>query len=586
MAIGDISLSASARANLLSLQGTAKLLGTTQEHLSSGKKVASALDNASSFFASQGFINSANDLSSLKDNMATALQTIKAASDAITSIKNVVSQLQGVVNSALQTTDSATRAGLANQYNGLLSQLDSLANDASFNGTNLVNSVTSQLKILFNASGTTNLTVSGANLTSTGMGMGNAVGNFAVGVLATDTTNNLTVNTLGSSTATNGVGYSGAITFTATGSTAPAAPAAVTAANVLTVHSLGYTNGANVTAAVTGAPTLTGLTAVGSSVADTSAGTIITGTFTATANAAANASYTDATGKVTATAVGQFSVVVAAGDTITVHNGTGAAGTTQQYVNNSGANVTITLATANNDAINSGSNTTTTYKVANGAGQVGVAAGLNLSNVNNSTTQLTVGGVAGGIVNSGTLGVGSAVTAYTTGAAAAGAAIGTVNNGTVVDYDTGSSVASSVVVGSLTATKTGVGATSAANTAYVTDNTGTATTISLTNIKALSGTSTSVTAEAITTAQNQLSAALATLRTAGSGLGNNNTLVQTRQDYTTNLVATLQTASDNLVLADTNEEGANMQALQARNQLGIVSLGISGQLAQSILKLF
>ena len=90
----------------------------------------------------------------------------------------------------------------------------------------------------------------------------------------------------------------------------------------------------------------------------------------------------------------------------------------------------------------------------------------------------------------------------------------------------------------------------------------------------------------ITAAQTDLTAALSTLRTNAASLGNNNTIVQTRSDYTDSLISTLQTASDNLILADTNEEGANLQALQAQSQLGVVALGISGQQAQSILRLF
>ena len=62
MAIGDISLTASARANLSALQNTATLLQQTQEHLSTGKSVNSASDNATAFFASQGFLNRAKQL--------------------------------------------------------------------------------------------------------------------------------------------------------------------------------------------------------------------------------------------------------------------------------------------------------------------------------------------------------------------------------------------------------------------------------------------------------------------------------------------------------------------------------------------
>src|SRR5262249_24060336 len=90
----------------------------------------------------------------------------------------------------------------------------------------------------------------------------------------------------------------------------------------------------------------------------------------------------------------------------------------------------------------------------------------------------------------------------------------------------------------------------------------------------------------VNSAVSQLQTALTKLRNTASGFGNNVSVIQNRQDFTTNLINTLQTASDNLTLADINEEGANLQALQARNQLGITSLGISGQLAQAILRLF
>jgi flagellin-like hook-associated protein FlgL len=178
MAIGDISLSSSARQNLLSLQSTSKLLGQTQARLGSGKKVNSSLDNASAFFSSKGFLNSANDLSALKDSMSTAIQTVKAATDAIESISDVIAQMQGLTNSALQTSDATTLAGLATQFNGLRTQIDGLVTDSVFNGTNLLDDATSgnTLQVFFNADNTTSLTVSGVNVTAAGLGIDAAGG--------------------------------------------------------------------------------------------------------------------------------------------------------------------------------------------------------------------------------------------------------------------------------------------------------------------------------------------------------------------------------------------------------------------------
>lgn len=164
MAISSISLTAGARANLLSLQQTAGLLNTTQSRLSTGKRVASALDGATAYFASVGFLNRANDLSNIKDGLSNALQTVKAASSAIDAITKVVQQAQGLTVSALQTTDSDTRSGLAVQFNDLLVQVNSLVNDATFNGTNLIGQTSLSLVVYFNETNTSKLTITNTNL--------------------------------------------------------------------------------------------------------------------------------------------------------------------------------------------------------------------------------------------------------------------------------------------------------------------------------------------------------------------------------------------------------------------------------------
>ncbi|MCH7778544.1 MAG: flagellin [Gemmatimonadetes bacterium] len=83
-----------------------------------------------------------------------------------------------------------------------------------------------------------------------------------------------------------------------------------------------------------------------------------------------------------------------------------------------------------------------------------------------------------------------------------------------------------------------------------------------------------------------LQSALDTLRTKTKTLGSNVALLQTRLDFTDNYVNTLQTGADKLTLADLNEEGANLLALQTRQQLGIQALSFAGQYEQGILSLF
>jgi flagellin len=90
----------------------------------------------------------------------------------------------------------------------------------------------------------------------------------------------------------------------------------------------------------------------------------------------------------------------------------------------------------------------------------------------------------------------------------------------------------------------------------------------------------------ITASITQLDTAVATLRLQTQNLSSNSSVVTIRQDFANNMIATLTQGSDNLTLADMNEEGANMLMLQTRQALGISALSLSAQAAQSVLKLF
>ena len=79
---------------------------------------------------------------------------------------------------------------------------------------------------------------------------------------------------------------------------------------------------------------------------------------------------------------------------------------------------------------------------------------------------------------------------------------------------------------------------------------------------------------------------MTTLRSNAQTVGSNVALLQTRLDFTQTYVTTLTTGSSQLTLADINEEGANLLALQTRQQLGISSLAFAGQAEQGILALF
>src|ERR1700687_2667729 len=102
--MSGIVLSASVRQNLLSLQSTADLLSTTQNRLSTGRKVNTALDNPTNFFTAQGLDNRAHDISNLLDGIGNGVQVLQAANTGLTSLQKLVDTAKSIANQVLQTT--------------------------------------------------------------------------------------------------------------------------------------------------------------------------------------------------------------------------------------------------------------------------------------------------------------------------------------------------------------------------------------------------------------------------------------------------------------------------------------------------
>ncbi len=90
----------------------------------------------------------------------------------------------------------------------------------------------------------------------------------------------------------------------------------------------------------------------------------------------------------------------------------------------------------------------------------------------------------------------------------------------------------------------------------------------------------------ISTTLKNLDTAMYSLRSQASTFGSNLSTVETRKNFTTNMINTLETGAANLTLADINEEGANMLALQTRQQLSTTALSMASQADQSVLSLF
>jgi len=159
--MADISLTAGMRQNLYSLQQTAQLMDRTASRLSSGYKVQTALDDPINYFAAEGHRQRATDLASRKDEMSEAVQLVKAGDNGITSLTDLVASAKSLAQSALSADTTVAIQDLEDQYNAVLEQIDNLAEDSGYKGVNLLNSTNDTLKVAFDETGESSITLSG-----------------------------------------------------------------------------------------------------------------------------------------------------------------------------------------------------------------------------------------------------------------------------------------------------------------------------------------------------------------------------------------------------------------------------------------
>ena len=238
----SVVLGSATRQNLLALQGINTQINTSESHLATGLKVASAVDNAVSFFQAQSLTNRSNDLLQRKANIDQAISSLTTATQAAQSVVSILQQMQGVVNAAKTQTGSQLAAA-GTQFSTLLTQLNNLVGDASYQGLNLVNSSASTLTVQFSLTASSTLKVTGYNLNASGViSFKSAVRAFSSIKISAGSANLVSTGT-GLSTFRSGIGK----TFSTASGTVLNAVFNVLQNAITTVQGNAQTLGANVT---------------------------------------------------------------------------------------------------------------------------------------------------------------------------------------------------------------------------------------------------------------------------------------------------------------------------------------------------
>lgn len=505
--MSDVTLSASVRQSLLSLQNTTGLVERTQNRLSTGLRVSAAIDDPVAFFQSKALSDRSSDFLEKKDGIDQGISTVTAALDGVAAIEDLVAQMKGIANSMKSATD-AQIGDLVTQFNDLRSQVNNLAADATYQGTNLINGSGQTLTVEFSEKTASLLNVNSVDL---------SVGEQGLNLAANASTTSDTFVSFGTlNAAVSGNQFSSRFLSTTDDFTLTYNGSSKTFSAGETV-SFTYGTGSSFSLVNSTAQALT-LSNGGTVTVD-----IATDLSTVSGGKLGLLASTGTTTNLTLGFAASAVILASSQNTGTVaitYNGTS----------------TITLTTAENlsftfDVLGTKALTVTSATVLS-AGEV-ITLGLK-----GSTSAFTGVGFYIAVTGADTVATAGAVTA------ADAATFGLALNG--------GATAAAITVGDLNVT----GLVKAGDTTK------------------------------INLVIDQLDNALTSLRTQSQKLGSNVALLNTRLSFTEQYTSTLQAGSDKLTLADINEEGANLLALQTRQQLGIQSLSLAAQAEASILSLF
>ncbi|MEQ8504085.1 MAG: flagellin [Rhodospirillales bacterium] len=172
--MSDVTLSAAVRGSLLSLQATTDLIDRTNGRLSTGLRVASAVDDPVSFFSARSLTDRSSDFTERKDGIDQGISTVTAALDGVEGIDSLVRQLKGIANS-LKSATGTQFTDLVTQFSDIRSQIGDLANDAEYQGVNLIDNTSETLTVNFSNNTTSLLTIDAAQLQETGLGIDDLV---------------------------------------------------------------------------------------------------------------------------------------------------------------------------------------------------------------------------------------------------------------------------------------------------------------------------------------------------------------------------------------------------------------------------
>ncbi len=165
----SVNTNTGAMAALQFLNQTQSDLQTTQSHINSGLKVASATDNGAVYAIAQNMRGNVAGYQAVSDSLNRGVSTVDVAISAGQSISDLLNELKGKALAASDSSlDTASRNALNADFTALRDQITTIVQNASFNGVNLVDGSTANYQALASSDGTKKITAAGQTLKLSG----------------------------------------------------------------------------------------------------------------------------------------------------------------------------------------------------------------------------------------------------------------------------------------------------------------------------------------------------------------------------------------------------------------------------------
>lgn len=155
---------------LQSLNQTNRALAATQNRINTGLRVNGAKDNSSIFAIAQNMRGDIKSLDAVKQSVSRATSISDVALAAGEAISDLLVEMKAkAVGANDPSLDTASRNAINEDFKALLSQIQSILQNASFDGANLMDgSLTNGLAVLADAEAVNTITVGSENLSISG----------------------------------------------------------------------------------------------------------------------------------------------------------------------------------------------------------------------------------------------------------------------------------------------------------------------------------------------------------------------------------------------------------------------------------